>query len=241
MNPQTLVAIAAYAGDQNQVENNLPYYLHHGCTTLVLSPDDAPITSVSDSRVHCWWGGGKGWIGPHTLERQRIHMARMLEMDFDFYLFNDADSLCICPEIPSYLYAYPNTIWSNEVTDTNPAPSMLPKLALQPPYFFSRAGLEAMLLASGNLPCSYFTRQNPTDWPLPFPTECIDHWMLQVAEGASRRGIKHSTFRDGVSFNTKTPGEIDAMASWVRVGKNMLHSIKTKPALDRMIEAYRAR
>ena len=232
MNPDTLIAISAYAGDAHQVEQNLPFYLHHGCPVVVLSPEDKPITKVSDPNIHCWWGGKSGWIGAHTLERQRIFLTRLLEFPAKFFLLNDADSLCLSPKIPDYLYSYPDVIWSNEVVDTNPAPSMLPKLALQPPYFFSRQGLEAMLRASTNLPCSYFTRENPTDWPLPFPTECIDHWMLQVAEGS---GLTHSTFRDGISFNTRTPEEIEAMASWVRAGKIFLHSVKTKDALDRMV------
>ena len=47
MNDNTLVAVSAYAGDLNQVQNNMPLYRHHQCPVVILSPSDAPITAVA--------------------------------------------------------------------------------------------------------------------------------------------------------------------------------------------------
>jgi hypothetical protein len=233
MNPNTLVVVSAYAGDQNQVEHSLPVYLHHQCPVVVLSPTDAPI-KLDRPDVVCMSAGLKGWIGPQTLERQRKFLEIMLTFPHGHFLFHDADSVCLSPEIPKYLYESPDTIWSNEVIDTNPAPSLLPKLALQPPYFLSRKSIAAMLRCE--LPTSYFTRQNPTDWPLPFPTECIDHWMLQVACGS---GHKHSSFFNGASFETGSPAGFAEMRNVVRnYGRVLLHSIKKSEVLTALISDH---
>jgi hypothetical protein len=233
MNPDTLVAVSAYAGDKNQVEHNLPVYIHHECPVLILSPEDAPITEVSHPLVVCRSAGLKGWIGPQTLERQRKFLEILLEYPFGHFLFNDADSMCLSPEIPKYLYESPDTIWSNEVVDTNPAPSFLPKIALQPPYFLSRKSIEGMLKCVNNLPISYYGEpQSPEGWPLPFPTECIDHWMLQVAHGS---GFPHMNFFTGASFETKSKHGITIMSDLVRGhGKVLIHSVKTADVINRL-------
>lgn len=232
MNENTLVAVSAYAGDQHQVETNLPVYLHHECPVLILSPEDAPITDVKDPRVCFRQAGKKGWIGTHTLERHLLFLKILLEYPQEFFLFNDADSICISPEIPKYLYAYPEIVWSNEVWDTNPAPSFLPKIALQPPYFLSRKNIEGMIACAGSLPISYYTEpESPKGWPLPFPTECIDHYMLQLACGYGQ----HSTYRDGASFETASEIGLNEMARRVRTGTVMIHQVKTKLVLDRLL------
>lgn len=233
MNPDTLVVVCGYAGDKHQVQNNLPLYLHNECPVLILSPSDAPITFLSDPTVHCQWFGGKGWIGAHTLERQRLYFEAMLKFPHQHFLMHDADSICLSPRISPYLYSNPNAWWSNEVLDTNPGPSYLPKLAFQPPYFFSRSVLRSMYEASHRPAVSYYGPPiNPGGWPMPFPTECLDHWFLQVAYAA---GVTHKNFHDGASFETASPNGLETMAGLVRHhGKVLLHSVKTLPVLDRL-------
>lgn len=231
-NPHTLVAVSAYAGDQHQVENNLPYYLHHGCTVVILSPSDAPITKTKDSRVHCQWAGESGWIGPHTLKRNIIFLKMLLTFPHKYFLFHDADSVCLSPVLPRYLYEHPDMLWSNEVLDTNPSPSLLPKLAFQPPYFFSRPVCEALIRAADNLPTSY-TGTSPEGWTMPFPTECIDHYFLQLSCGS---GFPHFNFHTGASFETGSDHGLETMAELVRNhGRTMIHQVKHKRVMDRLM------
>lgn len=235
LNADTLVAISAYAGDRHQVENNMPYYLHHQCQVVLFTPEDSPIDNGMHPGVICYKAGKKGWIGPQTLERQRIYLEALLKFPQKYFLFNDSDSVCLSAKLPDYLYATPDVIWSNEVLDTNPAPSRLPKLALQPPYFFSRTAVEEMLKASKNLPTSYYAGVSGYN-DLPVPTECIDHWMLQVACGS---GCVHHSFFTGASFETDSPHGEDTMVDLVRNhGRVLVHSIKRKPVLDRLVQAH---
>lgn len=234
-NPDTLVAVSAYAGDKGQVENNLPLYLHHECPVLILSPADAPITQVSDRKVHCQWFGQKGWIGKHTLERQVLFLEALLKFPHKYFLFHDADSICLSPRITPYLYEGNDVLWSNEVPDTNPGPSLLPKIALQPPYFFHR-DVAAQLVAAhreDRIPTSYYGPPvSPEGWPMPFPTDCIDHYMLQLVYGSR---VRHTNFLDGASFETVSPQGLECMSGLVRQhGKVFLHSVKTLSALDRL-------
>jgi len=232
MNPNTLVVVSAYAGDAHQVEHNLPIYRHHECPVAIFSPVDAPIMQMPG--CICLSDGLKGWIGPQTLERHRKFLELMLKFPHAHFLFHDADSVCLSPEIPRYCYESPDTIWSNEVVDTNPAPSLLPKLACQPPYFLSRKSIRAML--DCQLPTSYHTRQNPEDWPMPFPTECIDHYMLQLACGS---GHPHLSFFTGASFETASERGFAEMSKLVRLyGRVMIHSVKTAAVLHGLIQDH---
>jgi len=234
MNLDTLIAVSAYAGDKHQVEHNLDLYRHHLCPVVILSPADAPITSISDSRIHCQWHGLAGWAGPQTLDRHVLFLRALLTFPQSHFLFHDADSICLSPKIPQYLYDEPDTFFANVVQDTNPGPSFLPKVALQPPYWLSRRTVEAQLAAfARGVPTSYYgPPQNPDGWPMPFPTECIDHFALQLAVGS---GHRYKTFHDGASFETSSQHGLETMAELVRNhGKILLHSVKTQPALDRL-------
>jgi hypothetical protein len=231
MNPRTLVCVSAYAGDEEQVRNNMPVYIHHKCPVVIFSPSDAPIYEMLGAT--CLIGGLKGWTGPQTLRRHVRFLELMLAFPFDHYLFNDSDSFCLSPEFPRYLYDDPNSAWSNEVTDTNPGPSRLPKIAMQPPYFFSRAVLEGLLKADKNPPTSYYGDVGPSAGGLlPVPTECIDHYHMQLVMGS---GFGHKTFFHGASFETGTPNGLNTMSELVRNhGRVLVHSVKTKPILDRL-------
>ncbi len=236
----TAVIVCAYKGDEQQVRNNLPVYLHHKCPVIIMSPTDAPITDNfgKPEQITTHSCGLKGWIGPQTLERQLLMMRAMLSFpSFNFFLMHDADSVCLSPTIPQYLYDHPDMFWSNEVTDTNPGESLLPKIALQPPYFASRKVLQAMVDHSDTLPTSYISGRTPEGWPLPHPTQCIDHYLLQLSCGS---GFPHFNFHTGASFETNSTHGLDTMAKLVLTyGRVLLHSVKKKEALERLIAERR--
>lgn len=238
MNPDTLVAVSAYAGDIHQIEANMAAYLHHRCPVVIFSPQDAPIKKVSHPGVMCLIDGLKGWTGPQTLERHKKFLKLLLKFPYQHFLFNDSDSFCLSPEIPKYLYDHPDTLWSNEVPDTNPAPSYLPKIACQPPYWLSRNSIVGLLKASEKLPVSYYTEpKNPEGWPLPFPTECIDHYHLQLTCGS---GFPHESFLTGASFETASEHGFATMRNLVRNhGRVMVHSVKTPQVCGALLEDHR--
>lgn len=224
-----LVAISGYSGDQHQIQSNWPVYSHHKAPVLILSPKDAPIGKIHDSRNFS--AGLKGWIGPHTLKRQVLFLRELSNQAADFYLFHDADSVCLSPTIPKYLYDTPGVFWSNEVTDTNTSPSLLPKLAFQPPYFFSRRVLRALIRTSAT-PAQSFTILT-AQGTMPLPTECIDHLMLQLVYAA---GLQHRSFPDGSSWETASEVGLTQMSEHVRkLGKIFIHQVKTRPVLYRLM------
>lgn len=242
-NFNTLVAVSAYAGDLNQVKNNLPYYLHHETQLVILSPKDAPISEfdIGHPGVICMQAGMKGWIGQHTLERQRLFLELLLRFPQQYFLFNDSDSFCVSPRIPKYLYDRPEILWSNEVRDTNTAPSLLPKLALQPPYFFSRRVVEALLEAAKHPAVSYYAGAAPTpeNPGLAVPTNCIDHVMLQWVYATEPR-VEHKSFFTGASFETGTAHGARVMEDLVRNhGRVLIHSVKTAPVLQSLVAAHK--
>lgn len=234
INPDTLVVICGYAGDAHQIEHAMPWYCWHECPVVVMSPEDAPITTSSQSGIVFRQAGLKGWIGRHTLERQRHYFKAMLDFPFGHFLMHDADSICIIPKLPQYLYDSPDTFWSNEVVDTNPGPSYLPKLALQPPYFTSRKVIEKLVNAPEA--DSYYGDFGPMlEQKLPVPTNCIDHFLLQITHGA---GVPHLSFPDGCSFETGSEQGMRTMGELVRNhGKIFLHSVKTMTSLQYMLSS----
>lgn len=237
MNKNTLVVVCAYDGDIHQVEQNIPGYTHHGCPVVVMSPEDGKIIRDFGAGVTNAFAGLKGWIGPQTLERQRLMLELMLEYPAEYFLVNDADSVCLSPMIPQYLYDAPkNVVWSNEVLDTNPGETLLPKIALQPPYFFSRLAIRLMLETAKNPPTSYISGRTPEGWPLPHPTQCIDHYMLQLASGP---GLEHRNFLNGASFETTSDHGLKTMSDLVRVhGRVLVHQVKTRRVFAQLTKEH---
>lgn len=228
MNEDTLVTVHAYAGDAEQVRNNLPCYLHHHpCPVIVMSPDDSKVIIPG---LLCRFGGQRAYIGQTSLDRQRLHLSMALEYHFRYYLLNDADSLCLSPEIPKYLYdESENTIWANIVREPRPHESPYLKLALQPPYFLERATLIKMLSV-------------PPEKVLAHPiTPYIDHFMLQLACEA---GVK---FRSYMDMENHSPSVVPTdtytdMSKRIRFhGRVMLHPVKTPDSLSQWREDYRCR
>src|SRR5712672_3244855 len=101
MNPRTLVSVHCYAGDQHQVKDFLPWYIHHECPVIIMSPEDSPVTI---SPHICHHAGRRAYIGQESLDRQRKHLEILLDYPYDFFLLNDSDSFCVSSELPKYLY-----------------------------------------------------------------------------------------------------------------------------------------
>lgn len=229
MNADTLVAVCGYAGDAKQITNAMPFYLHHECPVLVLSPSDSPIVAKNRSakaKVMFKTGGRRAYIGQLSLNRQIEHIKLMLSFPQSWILANDSDSVCVDPKIPDYLYQDTNKMWSNEVADmmhdrSDDPGYALPRLAFQPPYFAHRSVWAKLLTVADNI------KANPRT---PFIDWCMMAWSVAA-------GIPHESFRDGVSCPTAnySLGQ-QAMIDGVRNhGATMLHSIKTADVLYRAV------
>lgn len=250
-NPDTLVVVHAWSGDQELVERHLESYLHHDCDVLVLSPEDAPVR-IKHPRVRCHSLGKRGYFGQDSLDRQRLHLEYLLTQPYEYFLLNDADSFCISPDIPAYLYSdrMRGVAWSNEVTEWREHPSPYPKIAMQPPYFMHRSAIQQMLTVAD----SEAVKAHPI-------TPYIDWYMLALCEES---GVQHQTFPDGASFpawrrnvipetqalghepkheyvpDGKIVGD-DIMAERVNHGAVFLHSIKHAPVYERLVKLYEAK
>ena len=230
MNENTLVAVCGYAGDAHQIKMLMPWYKHHGCPVLVLSPENAPITPEqlgSPEGVSYRVGGGRAWDGLVSLDRMLKHLRILLEHPQEFFLVHDADSFCVAPEIPRYLYEEPGVLWSREISDSmhrRPASYHWPRIAFHPPWFFNREVIERMLEV----------------WDIVAPdlqTPFIDNHMLHLAEYAN---IEHKPFVSSASLPTWDATYCGIMANCVRVeGRVMVHSVKTQAALDQILQAYK--
>lgn len=231
MNEDTLIVVSAYAGDQHQVEANLPAYLHHECPVIILSPADKPITSVADSRVHCQWAGEAEWAGEKSLKRHLRFLNMMLCFPHSWFLMHDADSVCLSPRLPTYLYQS-KAAWSNEVPDPNPGTSRLRKVAVQPPYFFHRDVLAAIVAKADNLPVSYYGEITGD----PIVTQCIDHYHHQLS---AECGFPQRSLLDGASWETSSEIGLREMTRKVRDdGTIFIHQVKSASVLLTLLGAH---
>lgn len=225
MNENTLISIHGYAGDAHQIRFMLPYYLHHKCPVVILSPEDAPITAAlvtKNPTVSYIIAGQRAYVGQTSLDRQIKHLQALLKFPHRFFLMNDADSVCLSPKIPEYVYAEPEVLWSNEIPDTmhhrpDPAYSW-PRIAFQPPYFCSREVIERLLSVADMI------KADPT-------TPFIDWCMMAWCVGAR---TPHKTFRDGISCPSTTVETRYAMEGGIHNGAVFVHSIKQLEALKQM-------
>src|SRR6266508_4379022 len=125
----------------------------------------------------CRTGGLQSYIGRDSLFRQIRHLQILLEYPFKYYLMNDADSMCISPNLPDYLYNESHVVWSNEVSDMmhqRMRGYQYPRLAFQPPYFISRDNIVRML-------------ENAKRIIIDSTTPFIDWWMMAVVCKAGLR------------------------------------------------------
>lgn len=231
MNPDTAVAIFGYAGDANQIRHTMPYYRHHRCPMIVLSPEDSPITAraISDAKGECTYltGGKRAYTGEDSLVRQRIHMELLLKTHYKYFLMNDSDSVCLSPELPGYLYADdPSILWSNVVSDEmHPREEgyEFPRLAFQPPYFMHRDTIARLVAVAPSV---------PTNARTPFIDWVVMAWCVKA-------GVPFRGFPDGVSCPTNNyqPGIAHMTERVMHQGATMLHSIKRRQELLIMAHA----
>lgn len=221
MNPDTLVTVCCYSGDVEQVKNLMPYYRHHDCPVVVLSPQDHPVSDLGG--IICRTGGKKAYIGQESLDRQALHMKMMLDYPFKWFLMHDSDSVCLAPQLPEYLYKRDDVVWSNEVFDFHERPRyVMPRIAMQPPYFASRKMMEAMVRIAPQI------RADPL-------TPFIDHYFVQLV---CRARLHHHTFPDGNSFGTHDDNGAGIMERVVRdEGKIFMHSVKRPEVISRIVNA----
>jgi len=225
MNEKTLVSVHGYAGDMHQIKNMMKFYEHHQCPVVIFSPEDSKIEKVGPHI--CKFGGRRAYIGPLSLQRQVIQLQMLLNdfPDFDWFLMNDSDSICLTPEIPKYLYARPDVLWGNLVSDEmhpRRPDYPFPRQALQPPYFCSRATLKKFVDYAPSL------RPDPQ-------TPFIDWQMRQVPHIGK---FLVSNFKDGCSCPTTDGSSLGWMIqNIVDRGAVMLHSIKTPRALQEIVNA----
>ena len=221
LNPDTRVAVCCYAGDAQLVRENLDLYLHHECPVVILSPEDSPVViSGVDNRQ----GGLAGHIGGHTLERERRHLEILLEFPETHFMIHDADSVCLDPEFPAYLYAEPDLVWSNQVNDDIPQhqatfPKGWPHVAFQPPYFLSRKTIEAMLASADKVV--------PSLDMMPF----IDYYMVQLTYAA---GLPWRRFESCVCCHPSL-----ALRLALSDGISIFHGIKKPEDMRALVAARR--
>lgn len=240
MNPDTRVAICCYADDQFQVVEMAALYRHHGCPITILSPDDSKVFLDFGANRSA---GKRAIVGQDSIDRQAAHLKALLEFPEKFFLVHDSDSFCLSPEIPAYLYAEPDLVWSNLIVDSmafrnglcdGPSgeprkqyyPVGFPKLAFQPPYFFSRSVLEKLVAASASV------EMNPH---LPF----IDHYMVQLAVAAD---VPWRCFPNGFSAPISSHPDMPGLAyQKVMAGVVMVHGAKGSKFSDPLVQAYKFR
>lgn len=229
VNPDTLVVVHCYAGDQAQVEAFLPWYQHHGCPVLILSPEDAPV-NIGASGVICLSAGLSGWKGWQTLDRQIAHMEIIATFPQHFLLLNDADSMCLTPEIPSYLYER-----AEGTVSCNEAMWQEPGAPLVPPYFYTQDAL-ARMLAVKDEALKMGTTRGAVAWSDPYNDEpAIDAFYVELVRVS---GLQLTPFPDGVHRGTVHPHDTLLMIEAVlERGARFVHSIKRLDTLQ-MVEWF---
>jgi hypothetical protein len=231
MNPNTRISVHCYAGDGRQVHEMLAHHLSHECPITILSPDDSRV-EITQHGVDSRFGGLQQSLGELSIQRQREHMKILLTYPENFFLMHDADSICLSPKLPAYLYEEPDTLWSNVVWNENQSErdasdrEKLPHLAFQPPYFASRRTLEALLATS-------FPYHDQFDG-------FIDHFMMYAAVEA---GIMWKGFPGGVSAAISVNNTNELQRAHVAVrhrGSVFVHGVKTPRFWQPLVEAHKA-
>ena len=234
MNEDTRVAVCCYAGDQNQVVTMFDFYLHHDCPVVILSPEDAKVEIEQRpdalGRIDNRFGGEKCYIGEKAITRMREHLKILLTFPENFFLIHDADSFCLSTELPGYLYAEPDVVWSNLKFDDIPKqqafyPKGFPHVSFQPPWFLSRKTIKALLAVADDVTI------NPN-------MLFIDYWLVQLAEKA---GLPWKGFSDAISYPTAEP--FWAGAAWDAVrnrGTTFVHSVKSYEVCSKLVAAHKS-
>lgn len=237
MNADVLVVCHCYAGDRQQVLDLLPMYEHHGAPVLIMSPEDSQVHGVGPHI--CRAAGKRAYVGQESWDRQHLQLKMLIEYPQKWFLLNDADSFVMTPTLPDYLFSDDNTVYSNQVEDfRKPGESWqgsppwpmdyhagLPLIAMQPPYFLSRAALEKIVAHTEGLQACPIT---------PF----IDFWWVPACYAA---GVKHKPFWTGASCETVTPNGVAVMLDCIVNRKaSFIHSVKSGAVMKTLVDAYRS-
>lgn len=243
-NRKTLVTVHGYAGDSQQVHELLPMYEHHQCPIVILSPVDSPIEQVGGHIVR--FAGERAYIGQKSWDRQWLQLKALLDYpEFDWFLLNDSDSFVLPAQLPDYLFDDPEVVYSNQVndfripgetwTDANGSVTWpldyhkgFPLIAMQPPYFLSRMGLERIVKTTEGMQACPIT---------PF----IDWWFV---EASIRAGLKHRPFKDGQGASCETVTELGIAVMTERIkdhGAIFIHSVKSGAVKDQLVRVYNER
>jgi len=227
MNEDTLVVVHCYEGDRDLVHTLMHYYTHHEAPVLLLSPSDSPVVIAHDG-VECESAGKKGWKGRHTLRRQAAHWKLALQRPQNWFFLNDADSLCLTPELPEYLYSDPFKIWCNVLChEGEHLESDRPNL--NPPYFMHRSVLQVL---SDNARLLEQRPEPPKD-DLGFGVEAIDGFYTYLA--INELSIPYENFPDGA---TTWPRGFDSVIEAARRGARMFHGVKNGTQLSFLQYGY---
>jgi hypothetical protein len=218
-------------------------HLHHECPLVILSPNDAKA-DIRYPGVENRYAGKRAYIGQASLDRQREHLKILLEYPENHFLINDADSFCLDAKLPDYLYAEPDVVWSNQVTDGIPEhqatfPEGWPHVAFQPPYFLSRKTIEAMLAVADQVTAS------PV---MPF----IDYYMVQLTMTAGlpwkrfEKCVSCCISHDPVTKPILTPQEQSVYSGGFQIGRqhvqngaNFIHSVKDYKTAQILVEDHK--
>ena len=229
MNEDTRVAICCYAGDQHQVIHCLGTYLHHECPVVVLSPENSKV-EINYPGIENRFGGEREYVGQKSIDRQRKHLEILLTFPEKFFFINDADSVCLSPKLPDYLYAEPNTVWSNLCAHDSRAelyPAGVPQIAFWPPYFLSRDTIKAMLAVADNY------RVDPA-FRL---TKNIDYYMVQLTRMA---GLPWRGYPTELIYSHQAIHGDAAVFDAVRNhGVVFIHSVKEAKILHTLVELHK--
>lgn len=216
----TLVVVHCYEGDKDQVDTFLPFWLHHGAPVLLLSPADSKV-KVEHPGVKYASAGKRGWKGQQTLARQLRHWKLALKEPQNWIFLNDADSMCITPELPDYLYSDPNKFWCNVLCHENEHLES-DKPNLNPPYFMHRDVLKALVKAADAIQIPEEANMEPHDWG-----QAIDGFYSHLVMNVLN--IPYEDFPDGST--TWPRGTYDMMEQARTRGARIFHGIKTMSQL----------
>jgi hypothetical protein len=229
MNANTRISVHCYAGDGRQVNEMLPHHLLHGFPITLLSPDNSRV-EITQPGVDSKFAGQQQSIGQLSIVRQREQLKLLLEYPEEFFLMHDADSICLSPTLPQYLYDEPDVMWSNVVWIEDQGERSecdkrrLPHVACQPPYFTSRRTIQKLLDTN-------FPYHNHFDG-------FIDHHMTQAAVEA---GVVWKGFHGGISCALSMNNN-ELQRAQVRVrhtGSIFVHGVKTPRFWQPLVEAHK--
>jgi hypothetical protein len=187
------------------------------------------LTSGYGINIDCLPLGKRQSIGPAAIERERLHLKQLLEYPENFFLLNDADSMCVSPKLPDFLYDEPDVLWSclmylslpNERAQMQPNH---PFITPHPPYFMSRRTIQALL----DQPYTVNNRYEGF----------IDHWMgaAAVTGGLVLKGYPNCY---SGPISTHENYFEDAYVGARHRGTVFFHSVKAPQFWQPLVEAHK--